>query len=64
MHLVHAVQVHDEEYVKAFSMGGLSEVEMRRIGFGEVTRHPDLIERTKAEVAGHMLCMLPALAGS
>ena len=30
---------------------------MRRIGFGEVTRHADLIERTKAEVAGHMLHM-------
>lgn len=35
-----------------FSSGTLGELEMRRIGFGEVTRHADLIERTKAEVAG------------
>ena len=50
-------QVHDPAFVSAFSSGTLSEVEMRRIGFGEVTRHADLIERTKAEVAGHMLHM-------
>jgi len=43
--------------VARFSNGTLSEAEVRRIGFGEVTRHPDLIERTKAEVAGSMhLC--------
>ena len=49
-------QVHDKDFVTRFSSGSLGESEMRRIGFGEVTRHPDLIERTKAEVAG---CMLP-----
>ncbi len=37
-----------------FSNGTLSEAEVRRIGFGEVTRHPDLVERTKAEVAGSL----------
>ena len=46
------MQVHEEYFVARFSSGTLSEMEMRRIGFGEVTRHPDLIERTKAEVAG------------
>jgi hypothetical protein len=51
-------QVHDKDFVARFSNGTLSEAEMRRIGFGEVTRHPDLIERTKAEVAGSMhLCL-------
>lgn len=46
------MQVHEEDFVTRFSNGTLSEMEMRRIGFGEVTRHPYLIERTKAEVAG------------
>lgn len=50
-----AFQVHEPDFVSRFSQGTLSEPEMRRIGFGEVTRHPHLIERTKAEVAGHML---------
>lgn len=44
--------MHGKDFVTRFSDGTLSDVEMRRIGFGEVTRHPDLIERTKAEVAG------------
>ncbi|DBA88559.1 hypothetical protein WJX79_002699 [Trebouxia sp. C0005] len=47
--------VHDKDFVARFSNGTLSEAEVRRIGFGEVTRHPDLIERTKAEVAGTLL---------
>lgn len=47
--------VHDKDFVARFSSGELTETEMRRIGFGEVTRHPDLIERTKAEVAGTLL---------
>ncbi|KAL3162654.1 hypothetical protein ABBQ38_008699 [Trebouxia sp. C0009 RCD-2024] len=47
--------VHTEDFVSRFSSGTLSEMEMRRIGFGEVTRHADLIERTKAEVAGALL---------
>lgn len=52
------VQVHDKDFVARFSNGTLSEAEVRRIGFGEVTRHPDLIERTKAEVAGSLhLCL-------
>ena len=46
------MQVHTEDFVTRFSSGSLTEAEMRRIGFGEVTRHADLIERTKAEVAG------------
>lgn len=45
-------QVHEKDFVARFSNGTLNEAEVRRIGFGEVTRHPDLIERTKAEVAG------------
>ena len=48
-------QVHDKDFVMRFSSGSLSASELRRIGFGEVTCHPDLIERTKAEVAGCML---------
>ena len=52
------MQVHTEDFVSRFSSGTLSEMEMRRIGFGEVTRHADLIERTKAEVA----CTLPCLS--
>ena len=47
-----SMQVHEQDFVTRFSSGTLSEMEMRRIGFGEVTRHPHLIERTKAEVAG------------
>lgn len=49
------MQVHEDDFVTRFSNGTLSEMEMRRIGFGEVTRHPYLIERTKAEVAGAAL---------
>ena len=52
-------QVHDKDFVTRFSSGSLSEAEMRRIGFGEVTCHPDLIERTKAEVAGCVLTPSP-----
>ena len=52
-----ACQVHDKDFVARFSNGTLTETEMRRIGFGEVTRHPDLIERTKAEVAGEASCL-------
>lgn len=51
------MQVHTEDFVSRFSSGTLSEMEMRRIGFGEVTRHADLIERTKAEVAGTLPCL-------
>ena len=51
------MQVHTEDFVTRFSSGSLTETEMRRIGFGEVTRHADLIERTKAEVAGTPPCL-------
>ena len=47
-----SLQVHTAEYVHHFNAGTLGEAAMRRIGFGEVTRQPILIERTKAEVAG------------
>ena len=50
-----SMQVHEEDFVTRFSRGTLSGMEMRRIGFGEVTCHPHLIERTKAEVAGAAL---------
>ena len=52
-------QVHDQDFVQRFSTGALSEPEKRRIGFGEVSCHPDLIERTKAEVAGKALPSSP-----
>lgn len=55
------MQVHEEDFVTRFSSGTLSEMEMRRIGFGEVTRHPHLIERTKAEVAGAALSVCEVL---
>ena len=47
-----SLQVHTKEYVHHFNAGTLGEAAVRRIGFGEVTRQPILIERTKAEVAG------------
>ena len=58
------LQVHDKEFVTNFSKGVLNEVQMRRIGFGEVTRHPHLIERTKAEVAGTAMSAFQANAVS
>jgi hypothetical protein len=44
--------VHDKEYLQRFNEGSLDTERMRRIGFGEVTREPTLVARTKAEVAG------------
>ncbi|KAK9804901.1 hypothetical protein WJX72_010870 [[Myrmecia] bisecta] len=44
--------VHDAQYVDRFCTGTLDAELERRIGFGEVTRQPILIERTLAEVAG------------
>ena len=46
------MQVHTKEYVEHFNSGTLDAAAVRRIGFGEVTRQPILIERTKSEVAG------------
>ena len=45
-------QVHTKDYIQHFNDGTLSEAAVRRIGFGEVTRQPVLIQRTKSEVAG------------
>ena len=56
-----SMQVHEENFVARFSTGTLSEMEMRRIGFGEVTGHPHLIERTKAEVAGIVASLVEIL---
>ncbi|GAX76398.1 hypothetical protein CEUSTIGMA_g3843.t1 [Chlamydomonas eustigma] len=47
--------VHDPDYLHAFNTGTLDEARMRRIGFGETTRTPILVERTKAEIAGTLL---------
>lgn len=47
--------VHDEDYVDAFCNGTLDDQILRRIGFGDVTKTPVLIQRTKAEVAGTLL---------
>lgn len=53
--------VHDAEYLAAFNTGTLDDARTRRIGFGDVTRSPVLIERTKAEVAGTLLTAQLAL---
>ena len=44
--------MHTAEFVDSFTRGVLDEPRMKRIGFGEVTRSPVLIERTLSEVAG------------
>lgn len=49
--------------MRSFSSGALDDARMRRIGFGEATRSPVLIERTKAEVAGGP-CMTSSITPS
>jgi acetoin utilization deacetylase AcuC-like enzyme len=44
--------VHDANYVEAFLTGTLSQVSVRRIGFGDITRTQTLIRRTLWECAG------------
>ena len=46
--------MHTAEFVDSFTRGVLDEPRMKRIGFGEVTRSPVLIERTLSEVAGEL----------
>lgn len=53
--------VHTAEYVDSFTQGVLEEARMKRIGFGEVSRSPVLIERTLSEVAGTLLTARLAL---
>ncbi|BDA50809.1 Acetoin utilization protein AcuC [Coccomyxa sp. Obi] len=53
--------VHTAEYVDSFTGGLLDEARMKRIGFGEVSRSPVLIERTLSEVAGTLLTARLAL---
>ncbi|MEW5314063.1 MAG: hypothetical protein WDW38_005587 [Sanguina aurantia] len=55
------LMVHTPEYLSAFSSGTLETSLVRRIGFGAVVSSPDLIERTKAEVAGTLLTARLAL---
>lgn len=45
-------QAHDPKYVERFCSGALDGMAMKRIGFGEITRSPVLVERTLAEIAG------------
>ncbi|KAK9791134.1 hypothetical protein WJX73_006413 [Symbiochloris irregularis] len=47
--------VHTPKYVSAFSEGRLDANACRRIGFGVCMADPNLIERTKSEVAGTLL---------
>jgi hypothetical protein len=44
--------VHTEEFVDSFLTGALDAARLKRIGFGDVSCSPVLIERTLAEVAG------------
>jgi len=53
--------VHEEAYLDAFMSGSLSDVAVRRIGFGEVARTETLIRRTLWEVAGTLLTARLAL---
>jgi hypothetical protein len=46
---------HDRSYLDDFLNGRLDAQRLRRIGFGEVTKEPVLIERTLAEVGGTLL---------
>lgn len=48
-------RVHTPSYLSAFLSGSLDATRMRKIGFGDVTRQPGLIERTLAECAGTLL---------
>ena len=51
--------MHTAEYVDSFTQGLLDEARLKRIGFGEVSRSPVLIERTLAEVAGKVTHLHP-----
>ncbi len=46
------LQAHEPEYVRMFLEGALDSQAKRRIGFGDITATPVLIERTLSEVAG------------
>ena len=44
--------VHEHEYYHSFRAGTLSTAEARRIGFGDQTQRPELIQRTILECSG------------
>ena len=51
--------VHAPEYVRAFLTGSLGHEQERRIGFKELMRRHDVIERTQLECAGTAAHPLP-----
>ena len=57
----HLKLVHCPDYLERFNTGTLSNEMKRRIGFKHITSDRCLIDRTKAEVAGTLLCARLAL---